>query len=69
MTDPSVSRKTNGGLNSRRWIQPRPFLRDDLEVSPSLFDVNVEDDRGQEGAGKVTPDAIYSAGESNAVDH
>lgn len=28
---------SNGALAPRRW-QPRPALRDDLEVPPSLFD-------------------------------
>jgi hypothetical protein len=29
--------KQNGALDPRRW-QPRTLLRDDLDVSPSLFD-------------------------------
>ena len=29
--------KTNAGLTPKRWL-PRTALRDDLDVSPSLFD-------------------------------
>jgi hypothetical protein len=37
--------RDNGSLAARRW-QPRPALRDDLEVRPSLFD---DDRRERDG--------------------
>lgn len=34
-----MNTSSNGALDPRRW-QPRTALRDDLDVAPSLFDVN-----------------------------
>jgi hypothetical protein len=36
-----TTKRTNAALDSRRW-QPRTALRDDLDVSPSLFDVSAD---------------------------
>lgn len=56
---------SNGTLNPRRW-QPRPALRDDLEMSPSLFDVAAIDATDFEAPELQDRGRVHEAQESNS---